>query len=75
MTTLSFPHDDHCGPQPLMQPLDATPCRRALLANAGHVGPSPELIAFHRREAERLRQASFRRALRMTVKLIRKLAN
>jgi hypothetical protein len=54
--------NDFSGPEPLMQPLEATLCRGAILANAGHIGLPPELIAFHKRDAERLRQAAFRRA-------------
>jgi hypothetical protein len=62
MRSFSTFDDDYSGPEPLMRALEATPCRRALLANAGHIGLSPELIAYHKREAERLRQTEFRRA-------------
>jgi hypothetical protein len=72
MTFRTF-DDDFSGPEPLMRALDATPCRRALLAHAGHVGPSPELIAHRKREAERLRQAAFRRVGRRLVAAVRKL--
>jgi hypothetical protein len=71
MKSFSTLDDDYCGPEPIMRALDATPCRRALLANAGHIGPSPELIASHRREAERLRQATFRRVGRKLLATIR----
>jgi hypothetical protein len=72
MTIHALDFDHHCGPQPLIQPLEATPCRRALLANAGHVGPSPELMAHHRREAQRLRQATFRQAWRAIARFVRR---
>ena len=67
MATLSTLDDDHCGPQPLIQPLEATPCRRARLADAGRLRVSPELIAHHKRKAERLRQAAFRQAWRKLI--------
>lgn len=54
-------HDDYCGLEPLIRPLEATPCRRARLADAGRIRVSPELIAYHKRKAERLRQQAFRR--------------
>jgi hypothetical protein len=68
--------NDVYGPEPLMRALDATPCRRAMLALAGRIGLSPELIAYHRREAERLRQTALRHAWRKlkakVVQLIRR---
>jgi hypothetical protein len=67
MRSLHTFDDDFSGPEPLMQALEATPCRRALVANTGHIGLSPELIAYHKREAERLRQTAFRRAGRKLV--------
>jgi hypothetical protein len=75
MRTFSTFDDDHSGPEPLMRALEAAPCRRALAANAGHIGLSPDLIAYHKREAERLRQTAFRRAGRKLVALIRRLFN
>jgi hypothetical protein len=70
-STVSTVDDDTSGPEPFVRALEATPCRRALLANAGHIGLSPELIADHKREAERLRQVAFRRAGRQLVALVR----
>jgi hypothetical protein len=71
MRTFSTFDDDYGGPEPLMRALEATPCRRALAANAGHIGLSPELIAYHKRQAERLRQTAFRRVGRRLIALIR----
>jgi hypothetical protein len=73
MRSLSTFDDDHCGPEPLMRALEATPCRRALLANAGHIGLSPELIAYHKREAERMRQTAFRQAGRKVMAVVTRL--
>jgi hypothetical protein len=67
---------DFSGPEPFIRALEATPCRRAMLANAGHIGLSPELIAYHKREAERLRQTAFRqmgrKIMAAMVRLIRR---
>jgi hypothetical protein len=67
MRSFSTFDDDDSGPEPFMRALEATPCRRALVANAGHIGLSPELISYHKREAERLRRAAFRQAGRKVV--------
>jgi hypothetical protein len=67
MRSLHTLDDDFSGPEPLMRALEASPCRRALLANAGLIGLSPELIAYHKREAERLRHTPFQRAGRKLI--------
>ena len=60
-------------PEPLIAPLEATACRRALIDKAGDIttlAPQPlvapritgELLDDHRRRASRLRAEMFRRA-------------
>jgi hypothetical protein len=62
---------DH-RPQPLIQPLEATPCRRAQLATFGTANELPDVIAYHQRLARELRQSAIRHAGRAALAWLRR---